>query len=81
LVRNDRTLLSNLVEETVRYEGPIQFFFRRTCEEVTLAGTRLPANAIIMPLLGSANRDEAQFSQPDVFDVRRDTSGHLRERE
>ncbi len=77
LVRHDRTLLPNLVEETVRYEGPIQFFFRRTCEEVTLAGTKLPANAIIMPLLGSANRDEAQFANPDVFDITRDTSGHL----
>jgi cytochrome P450 len=76
-VRNDRTLLPNLVEETVRYEGPIQFFFRRTCEEVTLGGTTLPANAIVMPLLGSANRDEAQFAQPDVFDITRDASGHL----
>jgi cytochrome P450 len=77
LLRNDRTLLPNLIEETVRYEGPIQFLFRRTCEEVTLAGTRLPANAIVMPLLGSANRDETQFSQPHVFDVSRDTNGHL----
>jgi cytochrome P450 len=76
-VRNDRALLPNLVEETMRYEGPIQFVFRRTREPVTLAGTRLPANAIVMPLLGSANRDEAQFSAPDVFDVTRDTSGHL----
>jgi len=77
LVRNDRALLPNVVEETVRYEGPIQFFFRRACEDVTLAGRRLPANAIIMPLLGSANRDPAQFPQPEVFDVTRDASGHL----
>lgn len=77
LVCNDRALLPNVVEETVRYDGPIQFFFRRTSEEVTLAGTRLPANAIIMPLLGSANRDAGQFANPDVFDVTRDTNGHL----
>ena len=77
LVCNDRTLLPNLVEEIVRYEGPIQFFFRRVSEEVTLAGTKLPADAIVMPLLGSANRDEAQFTRPDVFDVTRDASGHL----
>jgi cytochrome P450 len=77
LVRQDRALLPNLVEEVVRYEGPIQFFFRRACEAVTLAGTKLPANAIIMPLLGSANRDETQFANPDLFDVTRDTSGHL----
>jgi len=77
LVCNNRALLPNVIEEIVRYEGPIQFFFRRTCEEVTLAGTKLPANAIIMPLLGSANRDEAQFANPDVFDITRDASGHL----
>ena len=77
MVRQDRALLPNLVEETVRYEGPIQFVFRRTTEEVTLAGTRLPADAFIMPLLGSANRDPGQFANPDVFDITRDTSGHL----
>jgi cytochrome P450 len=76
-VRSERSLVPNLVEETVRYEGPIQFFFRRACQEVSLDGTKLPANAIVMPLLGSANRDEAQFSRADVFDVTRDTSGHL----
>jgi cytochrome P450 len=76
-VRRHRELVPALIEETVRWEGPIQFFFRRVRRDVTLAGIRLPENAILMPLLGSANRDERQFPRPDTFDVTRDTSGHL----
>jgi cytochrome P450 len=70
-------LVPAVVEETVRWEGPIQVLFRRVRREVTLGGTTLPENAIVMPLLGSANRDESQVPQPDVFDITRDTSGHL----
>jgi cytochrome P450 len=76
-VRRDRELIPAVVEETLRWEGPIQFFFRRTCRDIEIAGTMLPANTIVMPLLGSANRDERQFPRPDVFDVTRDASGHL----
>ncbi|HTF34160.1 MAG TPA: cytochrome P450 [Myxococcota bacterium] len=70
-------MIPGVIEETLRYEGPIQFLFRRTREEVVLAGTRLPPNTFVMPILGSANRDERQFSNPDVFDAQRDTTGHV----
>jgi cytochrome P450 len=76
-VARDRALVPAVVEETLRWEGPIQFFFRRVRREVTIAGTTLAENAMLMPLLGSANRDERQFPEPDVFDVTRDTGGHL----
>jgi cytochrome P450 len=76
-VRRDRELVAAAVEETVRWEGPIQFLFRRTQREVTIGGTTLPENAIVMPLLGSANRDARQFPRPDAFDITRDASGHL----
>lgn len=76
-VRRERELVAAVVEETVRWEGPIQFFFRRTRREVTIAGVTLPENSVVMPLLGSANRDDRVFPHPDAFDVARDTSGHL----
>ena len=76
-VRRRRELVPAVVEETVRWEGPIQILFRRVRRAVTLGGTTLPENAIVMPLLGSANRDERQFPRPDVFDITRDTGGHV----
>ncbi|HVH06676.1 MAG TPA: cytochrome P450, partial [Myxococcota bacterium] len=42
-----------------------------------LAGTQIPAGATLMPLIASANRDDAQFPDPDRLDVTRDTQGHL----
>jgi len=76
-VRLHPEMMPQVIEETLRYEGPIQFLFRRTREEVVIAGTRLSPNSFVMPVLGSANRDERQFANPDVFDVRRDTTGHV----
>jgi cytochrome P450 len=76
-LRQHPALIPSAVEETIRFEGPIQFLFRRATQPVTIAGTTIPANAMVMPILGSANRDERQFAKPDVYDVGRDTSGHL----
>jgi cytochrome P450 len=79
-VRKDPGLISSTVEETVRFDGPMQFLFRRTIQQVTSAGTMIPRNAILMPILGSANRDERQFAKPDVYEAGetpRPTSGSV----
>ena len=65
------------MEEALRYDGPMQFLFRRATQDVELAGTRIPAGATVMPLIGSANRDDAQFPDADRFDVARNPQGHL----
>jgi cytochrome P450 len=70
-------LISGLVEETLRWDGPVQFVTRRTTRETTLHGQTLPAEARVVVLLGSANRDERRFPEPDRFDVGRDTRGHV----
>jgi cytochrome P450 len=66
-----------LVEETLRYDGPIQFLTRVATREVELHGVRIPARARVVVLLGSANRDERRFAEPDRFDLGRDTRGHV----
>ena len=66
-----------LVEEALRYDSPIQLVFRTVTSETELAGTRIPRGAIVAALLGSANRDERVFDEPDRFDVERDTRGHF----
>jgi cytochrome P450 len=76
-VARDPTLIPGLVEETCRYDGPVQLIFRRATEDVELAGTLIPADSRIAVLLGAANRDERRFDHPDRFDVGRDTKGHV----
>ena len=66
-----------VVEETLRHASPIRLVFRQTTREVEVRGTRIPKDAVLALLLGSANRDERVFPDPDRFDVDRDTRGHL----
>ena len=75
-VRNDRSLVPRLLEEVLRHDSPIQMVFRRTTTAVAVGDTTIPAGAVVFVLLGSANRDEQQFPDPDRFDLHRDTTGH-----
>ena len=75
--RRDPSRIPALVEEALRYDSPIQFLFREARQDVELVGVPIPAGATVMPLLGSANRDEAQFPHADRFDPSRNTQGHL----
>ena len=76
-VQRDPGLIPGLVEEALRFDGPVQFVLRRATQDVELAGTRIPAGATVMPMIGSANRDDAQFPDADRFDVTRNPQGHL----
>ena len=76
-VSADPRLVPGLVEETLRYDGPVQFLTRRTTRELELYGQRIPPQASVVALLGSANRDERRFADPDRFDVGRDARGHV----
>ena len=77
LIEQNPALVPSLVEETLRFDGPIQFLFRRARSATEIAGTAIPADAMVMPLLGSANRDERRFARSEEFDITRDTTGHL----
>jgi cytochrome P450 len=70
-------LIAGLVEEALRYDAPVQFITRRTTRDFTMHGQTLPADSMVVVLLGSANRDERRFPEPDRFDVTRDTRGHV----
>jgi len=75
--QRDPRRIPALVEEVLRYDGPIQFLFRQATRDVELAGVTIPAGAIVLPLLGSANRDEEEFPRAERFDPSRNTQGHL----
>ena len=76
-VQRDPSLIPSLVEEALRFDGPIQFVFRTATRDVELSGVRIPAGATVIPLIGSANRDESQFPDPDRFDASRNAQGHV----
>jgi cytochrome P450 len=74
----DRSLLPALVEEALRWDSPIQLVFRRATRDVELAGKEIPADSVVIALLGSANRDERQWGAGAArVDPGRDTQGHL----
>jgi cytochrome P450 len=76
-VRADGALVTALVEETLRFDAPVQSVLRRTTAEVELAGARIPAGSVVLLLLGSANRDERVFADAERFDLAREGTKHL----
>ncbi len=69
--------IPNAVEETLRYDLPVQLTARTLTRDVELHGQKMRAGEKVALLLASANRDERQFKDPDRFDIDRDSSGHL----
>ncbi|KOG25194.1 MULTISPECIES: cytochrome P450 family protein [Streptomyces] len=77
-LRADPDLLDGAIEESLRYDGPVETgTFRFTREDVTLGGREIPAGQSVLVGIGALDRDPARFSDPDRFDIRRDTRGHL----
>ena len=72
-------LAKGVVEETLRYWGPVDFIARRIAkEDVGLNGTVIPAGEQAAIGLASANRDPERFANPDVFDISRaDANRHV----
>jgi 4-methoxybenzoate monooxygenase (O-demethylating) len=64
-------------EEAVRYETPVQTFFRTTTRPVDIAGVRLDEGEKVLMFLGSANRDPCRWERPDEFDIARPAAGHV----
>jgi cytochrome P450 len=76
-LRAEPELLPGAIEEVLRYRSPVQFMYRRVVADVTLRGSHLRANQMVLALIGSANHDEAQFSNPESFDIRRAPNRHI----
>jgi cytochrome P450 len=60
-----------MVEELLRYDSSVQLTARVAHEEVELGGVTIPAKENVIVLLGAANRDPAQYADPDRLDVTR----------
>jgi cytochrome P450 len=68
---------SSIIEETLRYDPPVQLVGRIAAEDMTVGETAIPKGDTMMLLLAAAQRDPAAFERPDVFDPDRADSRHL----
>lgn len=66
-----------IVEETLRYDPPVQLAGRIALADMVIGGVEVPAGDVMMLLLAGANRDPAEYDRPDVFDPERKNLRHL----
>jgi cytochrome P450 len=77
MLRRDRSLIPNAIEECMRYESVAAGMIRTTTQEVELGGVRIPKGERLLLLFGSANHDEAHHKLPEQLDLRRENPQHL----
>ncbi len=76
-VRSDPNVIPSAVNEVLRYHSPIQRYTRVANDDIELGGVTVPAHNRVVVLIGSGNRDERRFDDPDRFDVTRNPIDHL----
>ena len=76
-LKAEPALLGSAIEEVLRYRSPVQWLFRATTCDVEMHGQTIPKGALVIPLVGSANRDPRQFADPELFDVGRSPNAHI----
>ena len=77
LLRADPSLARAAFEEAVRYETPVQTFFRTTTRPVEIGGIAVDEGEKVLMFLGAANRDPRHWECPDDYDITRRTVGHV----
>jgi len=75
--RADRSLVEPIIEETLRYESPVQRFPRVATRDVTIRGTTIPKGEMVDIFHGAANRDPAVFPDADEFKLDRSVKEHV----
>ena len=77
LFKEKPELAPSVINEVLRYESPVQSAPRLANKDVVISGTTIKEGDMVWMILGSANRDEAQFVNADVFDITRTSAHHL----
>jgi cytochrome P450 len=77
-LRRDASLVKPAVEELLRYTSPVEMATERYARKDTeIKDTTIPRGGLVLAVLGSANRDERHFEDPDALDLARDPNRHL----
>jgi cytochrome P450 len=77
MLRDDLELIPDAIEELLRYDSPLHALMRVAASDTTLGGRQIRAGDVVYLMVGAANRDPAQFSDPDRLDLRRENRKHL----
>ena len=75
IIAGEEAITRQAVEETLRFDSPVQTAARTVISEVVIDGHELAVGDHVLILIGAANRDPAKFSEPDRYDVRRENAG------
>jgi cytochrome P450 len=70
-------LMRGAVEESLRFESPVTRAVRKATEDFEFRGKPIRKGQLVVSLLGAANRDPAQFPEPDRFDIKRQPNKHV----
>src|ERR1700735_1194458 len=70
-------LIPSAIEEVLRYRSPVQWMMRTPRREVELHGQTIPQGKLVLPVIGSANRDAAHFPDAGRFDITRTPNPHI----
>src|SRR5262249_45338563 len=76
-LRETPGLITSAVEELLRYDGPVQRTARVAGAEATIGGRTIAKGDLVMPFIGAADRDPAQFPDPDRLDLSRSENRHI----
>ena len=77
ILRENPSLIRLAFEEVLRFEAPVQTFFRTTTKDVDVGGVKLGEGEKVLLFLAAANRDPRRWERADSFDVRRRATGHM----
>ncbi|HLX37137.1 MAG TPA: cytochrome P450 [Candidatus Binataceae bacterium] len=76
-LRSKPELMRGAIEEMLRYDGPVQATFRTATRDVVVGGTPIAAGTGVFAIVAAADRDPAQFKDPETFDITRAPNEHL----
>ncbi|MGH7304285.1 MAG: cytochrome P450, partial [Candidatus Rokuibacteriota bacterium] len=76
-LRETPALITSAVEELLRYDGPVQRTARVASGDATIGGRTIRKGDMVMPFIGAADRDPAQFPDPDRLDLARADNRHI----
>ncbi len=76
-IRENRALVEGTIEETLRYESPVQALYRWVRREAEIGGRQIFPNTVVAVGFGSANRDPLAFPDAEEFNIERDWTRHL----